>query len=292
MLNVTGIGKSFGKKEALKRVSFHLNKGETVLLLGKNGAGKTTLMQILLDHYKPDTGKVEWELHHRNHHVGAVFQEASVMDRVTVKELISYTQSLHINPHSLEDILHGSNLHDLQSVRTEKLSIGQKRQLLFALSLVGRPELLILDEPTAGMDVLARKTFYERIRELKKQGITIIMTTHLLEEATKLGERVLLLDEGVLLEDRSVASITQQCKRVSFTLSYSSEELQRKLEGKGVVFVHNKEFTYETAQVEAFMEWMVHERIPFTNLTIEQQTVDQYFEQMVQEGGEAHAGLV
>ncbi|WP_255437572.1 ABC transporter ATP-binding protein [Thalassobacillus sp. CUG 92003] len=278
MLSMRSVTKSFSKTSVLKGIDFQLEKGESVLLLGPNGSGKTTLIRLLLDFYKPDEGEVSW-MESMGARVGFILQEPSLMDRVTVKELINYIRSLHKNPLTYAEAIHNAGLVEQENVLTERLSVGQKRKLLFALALIGRPELLIMDEPTAGMDLHARRSFYAQVQGLKEEGLTILMTTHLLDEANLLGDRVLLLDQGVITKDQSVASISYEQRTIRFALT-DREPYSARLKEKGFRQIE-RGWELVTSQADELITWLVSEQIPFQQLTIEQQSINDFFESSV-----------
>lgn len=152
-----------------------MNKGEIVALLGPNGAGKTTTMSMMLGLKDPTEGTVSTfgkSPKHRDvrNRIGAMLQEVSVIDSITVEEAIELFRSYYTNPVAKETLLQLSNLKSERKQRCEKLSGGQKRRLNFALALAGNPDLLFLDEPTVGMDITSRRTFWETIRELASEG--------------------------------------------------------------------------------------------------------------------------
>ncbi|KGP72131.1 antibiotic ABC transporter ATP-binding protein [Pontibacillus yanchengensis Y32] len=293
MLEINKVNKRFGEETVLQDVDFLLQKGESVLLLGPNGAGKTTLIRIIMDFYRPDTGSVVWQSGKGNYKVGVVLQDPSIIDRLTVKEMIHYTRSLHKNPLSYEEVLQSCGLESQEKVRTENLSIGQKRRLTFSLALVGQPELLLMDEPTAGMDLSARKAFYQKIESLKQQGITILMTTHLLHEASMLGDRVLMLEKGMLKQDREIESITEESKWVRFSLKEESPLVSKRLEKIGFQYsTMQGKWEVNTSDADSLVRWLVTEQIQFEKLEIEKQTMDHFFEEMLDQEGDQNANSV
>ncbi|MGV2622980.1 UNVERIFIED_CONTAM: ABC transporter ATP-binding protein [Halobacillus marinus] len=289
MLKLSNVTKKYGKTTALDDVSMELSEGECVLLLGANGAGKTTLLQWIMGNIRADSGKIDWSDGTRQ--VGYVLQDASLMDRVTIKELIQFTRKMYPDPLSYEEVLQLSGLTEQAKVKTDHLSIGQKRKLIFALALVGRPKLLIMDEPTAGMDVSARKHVYEQIRQLKQQGMTILMTTHLLQEASLLGDRVLFMEKGRLKSDQTVSDIEQTHSWIRFDLSGSTP--RDLLEGAG--FQRNGltlRWELKTDRSDEWITWLVREAVPFRNLTVEKHTVEHFYEELLGKEGIHNENMV
>lgn len=153
-------------------------------------------------------------------------QESTTLENVKVKELLTLFQSFYPNPLTLEELLAITGLQKHQDTYTTKLSGGQKRRLTFGLSIIGNPELLILDEPTTGMDVTSRKLFWEKVTELKEQGKTIILTTHYLEEIEHVATRILLMKQGAIVHDGTLESIQSEMlqNKLSFQLLMDHDE--------------------------------------------------------------------
>ncbi|EIT86409.1 ABC transporter, ATP-binding protein [Fictibacillus macauensis ZFHKF-1] len=207
------VSKLYKEQQALQDLSFTLRKGETTAILGGNGAGKTTAISLMLGLMTPTSGEVTLFGHTPNargvkERLGAMLQDVSVMDGLKVGELLQLFRSYYSAPLSFERLmtLTGLTPNDLKR-RVEKLSGGQKRRVNFALALAGNPELLFFDEPTVGMDVTARRLFWQTINALQQQGKTIVFTTHYLQEADEVADRLLLFKQGTLIADGSVATI-------------------------------------------------------------------------------------
>ena len=215
MLKIENVSKTYkkGKVEALKDVSFSVKKGEFVALLGQNGAGKSTLINILAGNVKKSGGTVAiggFDLDRNELEtkkiIGVVPQEVSLDFFFNVKEVLQNQSGyfgikdneVHIN--KLLDKLH---LKDKVDATSRSLSGGMKRRLLIAKAMIHQPEILILDEPTAGVDIELRHSLYEFLRELHDNGTTIILTTHYLEEAEKLCDRIIVINDGRMIVDES-----------------------------------------------------------------------------------------
>ncbi|MGP4076369.1 ABC transporter ATP-binding protein [Halobacillus sp. K22] len=289
MLCINHVSKHFKKHKVLNDISFSLQPGESILLLGPNGAGKTTLLRLIMGHHQADAGNIEWK--DPQTQVGFVLQDASLMDRVTIKELIQFTRGLYPNPIKYSEALSLSGLEEKESVKTEQLSIGQKRKLIFALALIGRPKLLIMDEPTAGMDVSARKHVYHQIQELKENGMTILMTTHLLNEASLLGDRVLLLEKGKLVTDEAVESIESYKKWIRFKTETNHSDSMLKAAGFNWNLLW-KRWELQTEDTDGWVRWLVEKEIFFTELSIDKRSMEEYFEEMTSKGGDLNEDVV
>lgn len=198
------VSRSFGNVQALRDVSFTIQQGETVALLGPNGAGKTTAISMMLGLRPPSSGTVS--IFGENprkftgrERIGAMLQESGVASTLTVSELIIWFSKMYNNPRPLGEVLEVADLAGKAKARSANLSGGERQRLYFALSLVGNPDLLFLDEPTNGLDVDARRRFWQYISELIQQKKTIIVTTHYLEEADAVAQRVILINHGSII---------------------------------------------------------------------------------------------
>ena len=224
VIKVSQLTKNFKDKKVLKNLSFEVNEGDCLALIGPNGSGKTTLFNCLLGDYLPTTGKVNvlgqaaQALQLRSK-VGILFQENQTEQKMKVSELLDFQKAIYPNPLTDKDIDDLLQFTDQQKYQfAEKLSGGQRRLLAFVQVLVGQPDILILDEPTAGMDTSTRKRFWEIIAELKKAGKTIIYSSHYIEEVEHTADRILVLHEGKLLRDTTPYLLRSEEKEKVFTL--------------------------------------------------------------------------
>ncbi|WP_167764594.1 ABC transporter ATP-binding protein [Thermus tengchongensis] len=211
VIEVAGLAHSFGRVWALKSLTFHICPGEQVALLGPNGAGKTTLVNILGGFLRPTRGRVRVlgvETDRlgpsQRAQMGFVFQERpGLYPDLTVGETLDLFRGYYRNPVSTALLLEALGLTDKVRRFVRHLSGGERRRLELAVALVGRPRLLFLDEPTANLDPEGRRWVWERVETLAGEGVTVLLTTHYLSEAERLGRRILLLREGALLFDGS-----------------------------------------------------------------------------------------
>ncbi|MBV2353091.1 ABC transporter ATP-binding protein [Streptomyces sp. J2-1] len=225
------VSKAFGDVRAVDGLSLTLHPGETVALLGPNGAGKSTTLDLLLGLKQPDTGTVrvlgttprEAIVAGR---VGAMLQTGGLMDEVTVAELVALACSLHPKPYKASDVLARAGIAQIADRKVNKLSGGQAQRVRFALATAGDSDLIVLDEPTTGMDVTTRQAFWATMREQADQGRTVLFATHYLEEADAIADRVLVLHRGRLLADGTAAEIKARAgaRRVSFDLDGTPDE--------------------------------------------------------------------
>ena len=210
VIEVTGLRKSYGSFEAVCGIDLTISKGEIFSLLGPNGAGKTTTVEILEGFRTRNSGEVkvlgfdpathghavrEW----RNR-IGIVLQSTSDAGDLTVYETISHFASYYSNPRNADEVIQAVGLEEKSRELIRNLSGGQRRRLDVALGIVGNPELLFLDEPTTGFDPEARRAFWSLIDNLRKDGTTILLTTHYLDEAEALADRVAVINHGQIIE--------------------------------------------------------------------------------------------
>ena len=210
--SLTAVGKKYGSLVALDAVDVSVRCGEVFALLGPNGAGKTTAISLLLGLLDPDAGAASLfgmppvSLQARQR-VGAMLQTAGVPETLTIGELIELFRSYYPAPRTVADIAELAGVADLLGRRYGKLSGGQQRRAQFALALAGKSEILFLDEPTTGLDIGARETIWKTIRTLAREGCAIVLTTHYLEEAEALADRVAVLARGRVIAGGSVQQI-------------------------------------------------------------------------------------
>ena len=211
-LTLRGLTKSYGPVRAVAGVDLDIVAGETVALLGPNGAGKSTTIDMLLGLARPDAGEVTVfgrtpEEAVRAGLVGAMLQSGGLISEVTVRELLVLAASLYPAPMPVDEVLERADLTELADRRTTKLSGGQTQRVRFALALVPDPELLVLDEPTAAMDVETRRRFWSSMRQLAAAGRTVLFATHYLDEADEYADRIVLMAQGRVVADGPATAI-------------------------------------------------------------------------------------
>ncbi|MEN5220043.1 ABC transporter ATP-binding protein [Stenotrophomonas sp. TWI602] len=205
----------YGDVAALQGVSFSLHRGEVLALLGRNGAGKSTAISLLLGLRRADAGRVELlggdpQDRDRRGGIGVMLQATALPPVLQVRELIDLARTCYVDPRSLADCLALAGLTDLARRRYGTLSGGQQRRVQFAIAVCGRPQLLFLDEPTTGLDIQARQQLWQAIRQLAAEGRGVLLTTHYLEEAEALAQRVVVIEQGRVLADGPLAQFRQQ----------------------------------------------------------------------------------
>jgi ABC-2 type transport system ATP-binding protein len=210
--SLRGASKNFGDVQALRQVNFAVRAGELVALLGPNGAGKTTAVKLFLGLAKPTAGTVsvfggnpiDAEVRTR---IGAMLQVAKVPETLRVREHIDLFSSYYPNPLPLTETLAVAGLQEIKDREFGELSGGQRQRVLFALALCGDPDIFFLDEPTVGLDVESRRQLWEEIRKLIARGKTVLLTTHYLEEADALADRIVVINRGEIIAEGTPAEI-------------------------------------------------------------------------------------
>ncbi|MYW93211.1 ATP-binding cassette domain-containing protein [Amycolatopsis rubida] len=211
-IRLGGIAKRYGDVRAVSHVDLTIAPGEVVALLGPNGAGKSTTVDMILGLTTPDEGTVSVFGQTpadavRAGMIGAMLQGGTLLDDLTVRETVGLVAKLHRRPMPVRDALRAAGVEDIADRRANKLSGGQKQRVRFAVALVSDPDLLVLDEPTAAMDVGSRREFWKSMYSFTDTGRTVLFATHYLEEAEEFADRVVLMRAGEIVADGSVAEV-------------------------------------------------------------------------------------
>ncbi len=230
---LTGITHRFGETVALGDVDFTLDRGEVVALLGPNGAGKTTLVRVLMGLIRPDEGRaLMWGLPPSalaaRRRVGVMLQVSRVPETLTVREHVHLFSSYYGTPVPVDETLAAAGVAGFAGRRFGQLSGGQRQRALFALAICGRPDLLVLDEPTVGLDVEARTAFWGGVRGMIARGCSVLLTTHYLEEADAVADRLVILHRGRVIHEGAPQSIKRQigARKITCTTTLDPQGLR------------------------------------------------------------------
>lgn len=230
-LKVAGVTKRFGAVTAVNNVDLEIQQGEIVALLGHNGAGKTTLLDIALGLQIPNQGQAELYgmkpiAAIRRSLVGVMQQTGGLLEDYGVGTFLKTVATTHLNPLDLGEVLELTNLTKFRRQTISKLSGGEKQRVRFAAALIGNPQLLVLDEPTAGMDAVARREYWELMRQFANAGKTIIFATHYLAEAESFAQRTIIMKAGNVIVDDATDEIRRANERQVLSITLPKEQLE------------------------------------------------------------------
>jgi ABC-2 type transport system ATP-binding protein len=289
-VSVAGLRKSYGAVQAVRGMSFSVGRGEIFALLGPNGAGKTTTLEILEGFRARDAGRVDvlgYDPADRGtgralrERIGLVLQDIAVEPYLTVRETLARNAGYYPAPHGVGEVIDLVGLAAQARQKVRSLSGGQKRRLDLALGLIGRPDLLFLDEPTTGFDPGARRDAWQIVRSLRASGTTILLTTHYMEEAQALADRVALMSGGQIVAEGSPSAIGgRDCERarIRFALPASVAvadlPLAASADGDGLVTVETAE---PTATLHELAGWALGRGMVLDRLTVERPSLEDVY---------------
>lgn len=286
-LRLTDVRKTFAvsgdRVEAVRGIDLDIAPGEVVAMLGPNGAGKTTTLDMVLGLTEPTSGTVEvFGLHPRRAvdagRISAVLQTGGLLRDLTVEETVRVVASTFDSPQPVAEVMERAGITQLARRRVSKCSGGEQQRLRFALALLPDPDLLVLDEPTAGMDVAARRDFWAAMHAEAAQGRTVVFATHYLEEASSFAERIVLVSEGVVVADDSTEAIRAQAtgRVVAADLSSEYDEALRALPGVRSLERHGQRVIVRAADSDALARHLLTETSA-TDLEITAGSLDDAF---------------
>ena len=305
-ISINNLSKAYDNGfEALKKVNLQIKKGEIIALLGPNGAGKTTLISIICGIVTPSSGKVTVEnfdiiedYRETRSRIGLVPQELTLELFETVFNNVSYSRGLNgkkPNPKHIEKILKDLTLWDKKDQRLEQLSGGMKRRVLIAKALSHEPSILFLDEPTAGVDVELRRDMWKVVEDLRKTGVTIILTTHYIEEAEAIADRVAVINQGEIIVIDETKELLKKMgqKKLSVNLQSEISEIPDSL-GKYNLEIgkdnQTVEYTYdvnsESTGITNLLKDLKDAGLKLQDLKTEQTTLEKIFVNLVKENNE------
>jgi ABC-2 type transport system ATP-binding protein len=286
------VSKNYGHVRALQDFNFEVRSGELVALLGPNGAGKTTAIRLLLGLAKPSAGRLSVfggdpssvDTHVR---VGAMMQVGRVPETLRVWEHVDLFSSYYPNPLPISETLAIAGLEQLKDRKFGLLSGGQKQRVLFALAICGNPDLLFLDEPTVGLDVEARHLLWDEIRSLLRRGKTVVLTTHYLEEADALADRILVINKGRIIAEGTPAEIKSRTagKRIRCVTELPLEVI-RKITGVADVQTDREAVVIQTSQPENVLRQLLQLDLEVSGIEVSSAGLDEAFLALTREEGE------
>ncbi|HCW7921352.1 TPA: ABC transporter ATP-binding protein [Staphylococcus aureus] len=287
LIQISNINKSFNKRCVLKNISFDIEQGKCIALIGKNGAGKSTLIDILIGNVNANSGEIfdkDKLLQSENRSI--MFQKTMFPDRLKVIEIINLYQSFYENPLPLEEIIELTKFDSSQLNQfVNKLSGGQQRLLDFVLSLIGQPQLILLDEPTSTMDIEIREYFWSIIENLKEDNRTILYTSHYIEEVERMSDKIILIENGEIILNDSTSHIrTNQQSQITLSDEYIRK---LKLDKDDLVIQKNHNGTIKiiTSNVNDTILYLQQLHINLDDIEIQKVSiVDSYFNNKKQRG--------
>ncbi|HCI5062451.1 ABC transporter ATP-binding protein [Staphylococcus aureus] len=287
LIQISNINKSFKKKRVLKNISFDIEKGTCIALIGKNGAGKSTLVDILSNKIIADDGVIlDTDKLLQSENRSIMFQKTMFPDQLKVIEIIKLYQSFYENPLTLDVIIELTKFNSNQLNQfANKLSGGQQRLLDFVISLIGQPQLILLDEPTSNMDIEMREYFWSIIAKLKEENRTILYTSHYIEKVERMSDKIILIENGEvkLNDDTSHFKVNQQSE-ITLSDEYLSKLKQDANELK-ILMNHNGTIKILTSNVSDTILYLLQHHINLNDIEIHKVSIiDTYFNNKKQRG--------
>ena len=285
VIKVEKLSKKIKDKEILRNISFEIHHGECVALIGPNGAGKTTLIDCLLGDKFVSSGQVAIQGFaptdpRLNQLISVLPQENAVVQSLKVKELLSFFKSLYpdsLSDKEIDDLLRFSDKQKNQLAG--KLSGGQKRLFSFVLALIGRPKILFLDEPTAAMDTSTRQHFWEIVNQLKKNGVTIVYSSHYIEEVEHTADRILVLHKGELIRDTTPYAMRGEEQEKHFTVPLTYQEFISTLDQVQEIEIKQNALSFTTKEASQVWEALQEQGCTIEEIEVRNRTLlDSIFE--------------
>ena len=290
LARLSGVKKRYGETVALDGLDLEVRSGELLAVLGPNGAGKTTAIALMLGLQIPDAGEVA--LFGRSPHdlaarrgVGIMMQEVALPDALTVRDLIGQTRAYYPAPLTLAETIALAGVEKIAQRPYSKLSGGQKRQVQFALAICGRPRLLFLDEPTTGLDINARETMWACVRGLVTAGASVVLTTHYIEEAEALADRVVVMAKGREVAQGTVREMRALVsrKRIDCATTLGLAKVQAWPEVSAATLGDNGQLSITTSDAEAVVRKLLAADPDLKDLEVRRAGLSEAFAELTQE---------
>lgn len=281
MIHLQAVNKNYSGRKIIKNLSLEIYPGSIVSLLGINGAGKSTLIKMMLGLEKPDTGLIDLQGfdpgdRRSRLQVGVILQDSDFIAELTARETIRLISLHYPDPLPMDSVIEHFSLGEFIDKRMQLLSQGQKRRVALALAFVGNPKLVFLDEPTVGLDVQSRLGLWKYIKSFRRPDTSIVLTTHYLEEAQALADRILILHEGNIIADGPVDVITQKfsAAKINFKLHEQAEWLSHYPQA---MMFGTENYFIESNDSDNVIRELVHQDVPFCDLQISKSNLEDIF---------------
>lgn len=281
LLTVENLRKEYRDTVAVKDVSFKVSSGSCFGLLGPNGAGKTTTIEIIEDIISPTDGSILFKGKERTssfrEEIGIQFQHTSLLNYLSVEETMQSFAQLFSSPVEVSELMERCGLTSLKDRRNTKLSGGQLQRLMLALALINDPELIFLDEPSTGLDPQSRRNLWKLVEDVKAQGKTIIMTTHSMEEAERLCDRIAIMDEGLIIADGTPKELIHtHCPESTLTLpgAYASHIGN---DFPGEIDKNGHSLRIRTTSVDTVLKYLTDRKLSLAEMTLHSPTLEDVF---------------
>ena len=281
ILEVKNLVKKYNTLEAVNGASFSVEKGACFGLLGPNGAGKTTTIEVIEGVIRPTSGEILYKGHPRTpafkDEVGIQFQTTSLLAFMTVRETLETFQDLYRRSTDLNQLVEMCQLGDFQNQYNDKISGGQRQRFLLAMALINKPELLFLDEPSTGLDPQARRNLWDLIQKIKKEGKTIILTTHYMEEAQYLCDEIAIMDYGKIIARGTPRELIKQYSP-EMTVVLPADNFNNSLEKLPLPYRKvNGTVEIKTNDVNSCLDLLISRRVDLSDLTVRSPSLESVF---------------
>jgi len=283
LLDVKNLYKTFGKVKAVQGASFQVMKGTCFGLLGPNGAGKSTTIEMIEKITNPDSGDILFKNHVLDNkylnQLGVQFQQTALPPMLTVKESLEIFRNLYPHPKGLEELISLCQLESFLNQRHDKISGGQRQRLLLALALCHNPELLLLDEPTTGLDPQARRHLWDIVKDIKKAGKSVILTTHYMEEAFELCDEIAIMDNGKIIAAGTPKDLLAHHFKNSIIQIPLTPKIQAKIDDTNLGEIHLKDEFIEihTENLNSTLKSLANMNLDLTGMNIRQSNLEDLF---------------
>lgn len=297
IIALQAVNKNFADIKAVSDVSLDIYPGEITGLLGVNGAGKTTLINLMLGRLQADSGTLSinrfapgsWQARSE---IGAILQSTALPEKLKVREQVALFSSYYPSPLNLNQVLDIAGLTELANRYFDSLSGGQKQRVFFALAICGRPKVVFLDEPTVGLDAQSRREFWTCMKQLAKQGTSILLTTHYLQEADELADRIYLLHEGKVSHSGTPDSLKNSftSKQIRFKSESAIGDFKA-LNGVEELTKVGDYIQLQSSKAEDTMRHIFSQGLSVKDLTVEQMSLEDAFIKLTHDSSSSNQGV-